>query len=249
MLRNFKPDHWLKLAFALFTFSFTTFAQAGDFASRQILGFSEDGSLFAFEEYGVQDGSGFPYSNIYLINTDSDTWIAGSPYRVLLEDETKSIFEARNRAHSLAKEKLSMITRQGVINATNQPLEITPNPKHMIARPWHFVPPTSERIEFKIEQYPLPSKDYCKDYGGAKGFRLVQLFQQENHPPQLLHEDIKIPNSRNCPSDYRFADIVTYRPLDNAPMIAAILVLYEGIGFEGPDGRYLAITTKLAKPL
>jgi predicted secreted protein len=35
-------------------------ALAGDTAELNILGFSADGNVFAFEEYGVQDGSGFP---------------------------------------------------------------------------------------------------------------------------------------------------------------------------------------------
>ncbi|RUV10776.1 DUF2259 domain-containing protein, partial [Mesorhizobium sp. M5C.F.Ca.IN.020.32.2.1] len=40
-------------------------AQAGDVAELEILGFTSDGGAFAFEEYGVQDGSGFPYANRY----------------------------------------------------------------------------------------------------------------------------------------------------------------------------------------
>ena len=46
-------------------------AIAGDTAELNILGFSGDSSIFAFEEYGVQDGSGFPYSTIYVIDTSS----------------------------------------------------------------------------------------------------------------------------------------------------------------------------------
>ena len=56
----------------LLTLSICFSAQAGDFAKREIHGFSVDGGLFAFEEYGVQDGSGFPYSNIYVIDTATD---------------------------------------------------------------------------------------------------------------------------------------------------------------------------------
>ncbi|MBN9059609.1 MAG: DUF2259 domain-containing protein, partial [Rhizobiales bacterium] len=46
-----------------------TAAMAGDFAERSILGFSPDGGRFAFEEFGIQDGSGFPYSNIFVLDT------------------------------------------------------------------------------------------------------------------------------------------------------------------------------------
>ena len=44
-------------------------AAAGDTASLSVLGYSPDGKVFAFEEYGIFDGSGFPYSNIYFIDT------------------------------------------------------------------------------------------------------------------------------------------------------------------------------------
>jgi predicted secreted protein len=44
-------------------------AHAGDYAYRDILGFSSDGKSFAFEEYGVQDGSGFPYANIFVVKS------------------------------------------------------------------------------------------------------------------------------------------------------------------------------------
>jgi len=54
-------------------------AQAGDYAERRIIGFSANGKYFAFQQFGVQDGSGFPYSEIFIINTDTDTWAGGSP--------------------------------------------------------------------------------------------------------------------------------------------------------------------------
>jgi predicted secreted protein len=46
-------------------------ALAADTAALSILGFSRDQGVFAFEEYGIQDGSGFPYSNIYAIDRKS----------------------------------------------------------------------------------------------------------------------------------------------------------------------------------
>ncbi|MBZ9963064.1 DUF2259 domain-containing protein [Mesorhizobium sp. B292B1B] len=43
-------------------------ARAGDVAELEILGFTKDGGVFAFEEYGVQDGSGFPCGNRYSLS-------------------------------------------------------------------------------------------------------------------------------------------------------------------------------------
>ena len=90
----------LALAFAV---SFPVMALAGDNADLEILGFSPDGGTFAFEEYGVEDGSGFPYSNIYMIETDADEWVEGTPVRVRLEDDGASAEDARAEAKNTAQ--------------------------------------------------------------------------------------------------------------------------------------------------
>ena len=43
-------------------------ALAGDRAVIDFIGYSADSRYFAFEEFGIQDGSGFPYSSIYIID-------------------------------------------------------------------------------------------------------------------------------------------------------------------------------------
>jgi len=64
-------------------------AFAGDAAYPEAIGFSDDGTRFAFAEWGRQDGSGFAYANLYVIDLAKDAWL-GAPVRVLLEDETAS---------------------------------------------------------------------------------------------------------------------------------------------------------------
>ena len=53
----------IRLALIILLGVFSLEASAGDTATPQVLGFSADGKVFAFEEYGIQDGSGFPYAN------------------------------------------------------------------------------------------------------------------------------------------------------------------------------------------
>lgn len=81
-------------------------AHAGDVAELEILGFTKDGSVFAFEEYGVQDGSGFPYANRYYIDTSTDSFLKGTPIRVRLEDENAKLdavrLQARQKANPLS---------------------------------------------------------------------------------------------------------------------------------------------------
>ena len=75
-------------------------ASAGDFAELNILGFSADGAVFAFEQYGVQDGSGFPYAERFYIDTGDDSFVSGTPIRVRIDDENASVDDARAQART-----------------------------------------------------------------------------------------------------------------------------------------------------
>ena len=228
----------------LFVCLFALSAFAGDFAQRHIIGFSEDGKRFAFEQYGIQDGSGFPYSEIFIIDTASDTWVSGSPFKVRLEDEAQSVSAARNAALAKAGNALNGITQPGTIIATNRATELTGDTRRMVALPRIAAPPIDEPVEFRIENIALPGKELCNQFGQSNGFRLTRIDASDGGKTRILHQDSKIPNSRNCPLDYHLADIITYYPNNSGP-VAAVLILMKTVGFEGPDGRYLAVTTKL----
>ncbi len=219
-------------------------ALAGDFAKREILGFSQDGGLFAFEEFGVQDGSGFPYSNIYVIDTLTDQWTAGSPFRAHLKDDTKDIFDAREEAKILAGTVMKSFENHGNVIATNRPSEIVADPKRMVASPRITVPPIDLALEFRIERKYFPTPAECEGFGDVGGFRLLQIDAAPGGTTKILHDDQSIPPSRHCPLDYDLADIITYYP-EKGHLAVAILILMRKVGFEGPDGRYLAVTTRM----
>ena len=46
----------------------------------------------------MQDGSGFPYAHVFVVDTNTDRWVAGTPIRVRLEREGASVSEARAEA-------------------------------------------------------------------------------------------------------------------------------------------------------
>ena len=72
-LRFDRPTNWrragraacLTLVFALLAIGPVN---AGDSAERRAMGFSVDGRYFAFEQFGIQDGSGFPYADIFIVD-------------------------------------------------------------------------------------------------------------------------------------------------------------------------------------
>ncbi len=216
-------------------------ANAGDFAKREIHGFSLDGGLFAFEEYGVHDGSGFPYSNLYIIDTATDQWTAGSPFQARLDDETKTIFDAREEVRILAGPVMKSFEHRGNIVATHRATQLGIDTKRISANPRLVIPPIDNAIEFRLEEITLPSSENCNAFGSVKGFRLLKIGTSDGDGTITLHEDKSIPETRNCPLQYDFADVVTYYPKGQSPVFA-ILIRMQTVGFEGSNGRFLAIT-------
>ena len=78
-------------------------AFAGDRALVDIIGYSQDADYFAFEEFGIQDGSGFAYSNVYVVNLETDSWALGTPIRVRADDEITSLKSGPRRRPKLPR--------------------------------------------------------------------------------------------------------------------------------------------------
>lgn len=225
-------------------------AQAGDTARIQILGFSEDGSRFAFEQYGVQDGSGFPYSEIFILDVAKDSWVKPSPFRRrddvddsqgYDEDALLATARAENRATAQPHLRNTGIAGKGLTVGHNPHSELSSDPHRMVVNPYDMMPPADDPLKLVITEYPMASGD-CSSYGAdTKGFRLTLTYHGKT---RVLNDDKTVPSSRNCPLTYRIERILTYFP-NNAPPVFAVLVQMESHGFEGPDRRYLAITGKL----
>jgi predicted secreted protein len=225
-------------------------AQAGDTARIQLLGFSKDGSRFAFEQYGVQDGSGFPYSEIFILDVTKDSWVKPSPFRRQDEvddsqgyDEEALLAAARaeNRAVAQPHLRTSGIAGKGLTVGHNPHSELNSDPHRMVVNPLDMVPPADDPLELQLSEYPMTSGD-CASFGAeTKGFKLTLTYHGKT---RVLNNDTKVPSSRNCPLRYRIERIVTHFP-NEAPPVFAVLIQMDSHGFEGPDRRYLAITGQL----
>lgn len=219
-------------------------ATAGDVAKREILGFSEDGGHFAFEEYGVGDGSGYPYSSIYVVDTRTDQWVAGTPIRIHLEQEGASEDLARAKAAKAAVPFLKGIKPRGFVLASNPPTETGADPHFVRFRNNPDVPPyetgLSSEYELRLDEIAGGENRYVD--GALKGFRLVlrQIAAEAGVAVPgyeiTLHEDKTLPAARERAFGYRLTDVLLYRKT------LVVLVLANSYGFETPDGRYLAVT-------
>lgn len=220
-------------------------ALAGDTAELNILGFSADGNVFAFEEYGVQDGSGFPYANRFYIDTTADEFLPGTPIRIRLDNEAASVAAARAEAATKGQAVLAdriLMANPGYLAAFNAVTEESADPYAILANPRPIFPPIDKPIAFRLEETTVPVSSQCTDIGETKGFRLIMT-----HPAgasKTLHDDRSIPASRGCPQGYRLSGLQTFYPQSGQPAFAVIIAV-RGFGFEGPDYRWLAVTGRL----
>ncbi len=237
----------LRAAAALFALSLTP-AMAGDAATLNVIGFSGDGTVFAFEEYGTQDGSGFPYANRFYIETATDSFVKGTPIRVRLDDEAKSETdaraEARAKANALAGADDSF--EPGFVVASNAITEESADPHRFVASPGPFFPPIMDSIGVRLEEIDVPIPENCKQLDNpVKGFRLVRFDPKTSADIAVLHEDKRIPESRTCPFGYRLANLSTQLEQGGRAGQFAVVIAVRSQGFEGPNHRFIAVPGKL----
>ncbi|CCV13362.1 DUF2259 domain-containing protein [Mesorhizobium sp. STM 4661] len=221
-------------------------AHAGDVAELEILGFSQDGGVFAFEEYGVQDGSGFPYANRYYINTGDDSFLQGTPIKVRLDDENATLeaarLQARQKGEAVIKQN-ELTTNRGITAGFNPVTELSADPFRMVVNPRPIFFPVDDPLEFRLDEIGLNNTGGCESQGEINGFRLLRIEAKAGGKTELLHEDKAIPKSRGCPNGYRIGAVQTFSLQGLSAY--AVLIAVRQYGFEGPDFRWIAVTGRL----
>jgi predicted secreted protein len=236
----------LRSAFAGLAAFVATPALAGEASTLNILGFSADGGVFAFEEYGIQDGSGFPYANRFYIDTVSDTFLPGTPIRITLEidGEPGALDEARADARTQGQDIISdaeLEANAGLTVGYSPFTELSADPHRMAVNPRPVTPPIDDVLEFQLSEFQTTAGDICSGLSETMaGFRLVRVDPTPGGTTGLLHEDTTIPASRRCPLSYRIGAIQTFFPEAGDP-VYAVMIQVRSLGFEGPDHRWIAI--------
>jgi len=216
-------------------------ALAGDRALIDIRGFSADSRYFAFEEFGIQDGSGFPYSTLYALDLAADAWVAGTPVRVRLDDEATSLATARAAVAAQADELLHGlgIDTAAEFIALNGDGELTDGTTLVFGRPGFAPNAVEDAYVLRLDTFPATSPTPCADYSGTEPLGLALSLTGPNGVREIFR-DTTLPASRGCPLAYRLYGVVA--PQYAAPPAAhvAIVATYP-FGFEGPDRRFIAI--------
>lgn len=223
-------------------------AAAADRALINMLGYSADGNYFAFEQFGIQDGSGFAYSDVFVIDLANDKWTYGTPFEVQADDEERSLADVRAEALAKAKDKLDEYKIE-------VPAEIV-----ALIGEGEYATDTGTRIHWStpaccgagatqadaqsliLELRGITStEDYCKDMNPV-GYN---LYYQDKFGVRELHMDGDVlPKSRGCTLDYRIHSVVEpyseYYGIDFTARRIAIIAAYP-FGFEGVDRRFLVV--------
>ena len=219
-------------------------AIAGDAANFDPIGFSEDGRTFAYEEYGIQDGSGFPYDSIYVVDLIEDKWV-GSPVRVRLDDETASLPAARKQAMEQAKGMLdkAALTTPAEILLLNADGEVGANGVEVAFGMFgNGLDDVRDTFKLSLATFDSTSTQPCASYGmedPVQGFALTLADEARNGGE--IYRDEAVPASRGCVSDYRIHAVLSPFPagVSASPMVAVVSVY--SLGFEGPDRRFVTV--------
>lgn len=217
-------------------------AQAADRALLDMLGYSADGEYFAFEEFGIQDGSGFAFSTVYVVDLAHDKWTYGTPFSVVAEDEDKPLAAVRAEAVAKAQSKLDeykigvpvqILALIGDGAAGNTGLRIG------WSTPACCGPGQTQADEFSLilETRGIGSdEDYCKEMNPV-GFN---LYYQDRNGRAELHKDGEVlPKSRRCTLDYRIYAVV--QPFEEVSGRRVAVIASFPFGFEGVDRRFLVV--------
>jgi predicted secreted protein len=235
---------------AIFAFLLSHATLAGDAAERRIIGFSPDGVWFAFEEFGLSDGTGAPYANIYVINTNIDKWANGTPIRVHFGEEQAPLSKALNKAMGRARPILNRlgITEPGILLASRPVTEITGNPRRVDFYRHIALQGPADKYSYVLKEINFKGSNKCKDYDRPdKGFSLSTT--RGGAPLVEVYRDKSVPKSRNCPNRYEIADVIeTPAPNGSREIKHIVLIHVYQMGFEGSDVRYIAVPVKMQLP-
>lgn len=216
---------------------------AGDRALVEIIGYSESGRYFAFEEFGVQDGSGFAYSNTYLVDLDHDRWVVGTPVRRQSEDEAIPLRDLRAEARA---EILPHLVDLEITRPTQSVAVIGDGARGVVA----------DKLEFGVPGFGEPGavngqySAFLKQFEAEAGTPCLEIFDstaigfslsiEDFGVTRQVHRDRTLPRSRGCPLAYRIYGIyLPFQATDISRAVALISVFSHG--FEGADRRFLAV--------
>ena len=224
-------------------------AFAGDRAGIDFIGYSPDNRYFAFEEFGVQDGSGFAYANLYVLDLALDQWVKGTPVRARIDDESSTIAAVRAEALGQARavmDRLEIGAPVDILALNADGMLADDDQLLRFGKPSYGMDAPAQNYELRLTSVEAAlNKPECADWSESEvaGFALSLSVDGQSRE---VYRDQSIPESRGCPQGYRLYGVIapfdsfnSFAP-DPLPGLLAIVSVYS-LGFEGPDRRFIAV--------
>ncbi len=213
-------------------------AYGADQAWFRLLGFSEDGKYLAWEEGGVQDGSGFPWQRVIILDTETSTEVESS-YKVW-EDELREPEEG-----FFNTDRNGLVMEYGIDTPPEDPL---------VYRPLTDLAAQGDSLRFCLEYY-------CPGY--YTGEYVLRLERSpaapgnvEGYPDwfpepvvlSLTVADTDFFHEEEPPEEYGYVFGYGFAGIYRNPIARErlVVVLHSVMpGFEGADGRFRVVSGEL----
>lgn len=239
----------------------TPAAWAGDAAARSVLGFSPDGTSFAFEQYSTLYDSTEQVFELQIIDTRTDSFIKGTPFRIETKDDDEretDVIRAELKAKAKPLLGKLMIGEMGtrIPGKPSMALEeigIYQMAQEPLAKTQAITLPDGRKATLAIKETAL-GKASCYGAGGrgtfgdviVAGLTLTLAF--EGGEPMTLQADKRLPKSRRCVTEYGIAEAYLHKVADGIQTLAVLLETVDAHQFHaGPNRRFMAVTKRLPK--
>ncbi|WP_027667532.1 DUF2259 domain-containing protein [Rhizobium leguminosarum] len=214
---------------------------AGDIANIQPIGFSADGKVFGFQEFGIEESGNLPYSNTYFIDTEDGHYLEGTPFHTELTDKDANLSKARRQNLTAARsqmDKYDLLTNPGLIAAFNPPTELGSPSKTIRYTTLATDGPPKAPYTLSLGEMPVPTpKDCAAVDKRVIGFSL-QMIEKEGAPNrQAARQATAVPAERACSVEYRIGGAVVYQPEGGNQVHIALVLAFDA----DRNGRWIAV--------
>ncbi|MBY3135740.1 DUF2259 domain-containing protein [Rhizobium laguerreae] len=214
---------------------------AGDIANIQPIGFSADGKVFGFQEFGIEESGNLPYSNTYFIGTEDGHYLEGTPFHTELTDKDANLSKARRQNLTAARsqmDKYDLLTNPGLIAAFNPPTELGSPSKTLRYTTLATDGPPKAPYTLSLGEMPVPTpKDCAAVDKRVIGFSL-QMIEKEGAPNrQAARQATAVPAERVCSVEYRIGGAVVYQPEGGNQVHIALVLAFDA----DRNGRWIAV--------
>lgn len=228
----------MKTLIALLALTFGFNALAADAYEFRNLGFSSDGRYFAFVEYVVHDGAGFPGAYGHVVDVASNSWVRSGS--VTIEDESATLDDAISQA--VAKLNLShygiRASRQGEALWVRANTDLSEDKVANFVRDYIVDGGASSawpHMRIAVSETPDQSGQH-ECYGMGNNLLKVTMESEAWSSPLVLQNDARLPKSRACAWNYGIRQVIAYK----RSIVTVIRYLTQG--FEGPDYNNMVVT-------